>query len=78
MVDHYRRLPGGYSVSFFFAKSAKKRKITKMMSAATNRNFAMPALPAAIPVNPNIPAMTEMIAKMIAHLIIGCSDRLVV
>lgn len=43
------------------------------MSATTNRNFAMAALPAAIPVNPKIAAMTEMMAKTIAHLIIGRS-----
>ena len=64
-----------YSESFFPAKSASARKIRKMMSAATNRNFAIPALPAAIPVNPKSPATMEMMAKMIAHLIM---DRSVV
>jgi hypothetical protein len=65
---------GGYCDSFFFAKSARKRKIKKIMSAAPNRNLAMAALPAAIPVNPKIAAMTEMMAKMIAHLIIDRSN----
>ena len=53
--------------------SASRRKITKMISAAKNRNFAMAALPAAIPVKPKIPAMTAMMAKMIAHLIMSHS-----
>jgi hypothetical protein len=46
-----------------------------MMSAAPRRNFAIAALPVAIPVNPKIAAITEMMAKMIAHLIIGRSFR---
>jgi hypothetical protein len=58
-----------YFVNFLPATSARARKTTKIIKAAKNRNFAMPALPAAMPVNPKSPAMIEIIAKTMAHLI---------
>jgi hypothetical protein len=59
----------GYSESFLPATKAMTKKMTKSASATKNKTFATAALPAATPVNPKMPAMIDMTANMIAHLI---------
>lgn len=58
-----------YSESFLPATKAMTKKMTKSASATKNKTFASAALPAATPVNPKIPAMIDMTANMMAHLI---------
>jgi hypothetical protein len=59
--------------SFSPMNMAMNMKIAKIASATKNSTFATAALSAAIPVKPNIPAMIEITANMIAHLIMMAS-----